>query len=510
MNALMTWFGVRSKAVVACALCYAVLVLVVAVVQPGSASTAIVVLFLAELLVSLVALVGGFVRARRSSGIERLTWCTMTGFAASTAAVLVISAAYQAQHGTAIPIPSFVDVFWLLSYSLGAAFALLVGFGGTSSLTRWRVLLDGSLIAVSVLFVSWALVLGPLYRTRGVDSVPDVVWLAYPVLDVVFVTVSLLAMRRPGGGRRPAVLLVACGALLLGIADSYVAATSQGTAPTPLAVAAYCIGIAATTLTVFLPGGIAVDGAEEPQSRTQLVLPYVPTTAALLIAVALALGGQDLDAGLVMLGATVLLLLLTRQFLALLDNFALAGRLAVTIAELERSQAELRYQAQNDPLTSLFNRRYMEAYLDRHDAAGPGRLAVLFLDLNDFKPANDRLGHDTGDAILVEVAVRLRRCVRNHDVLVRLGGDEFAVLLEDAGDDATVEALAARVSDDLRQVYEVNGHVVPLSASVGYAVQEGTEGFNELLRRADLAMYAAKRNGDTHLRFRQEAFSRQD
>jgi diguanylate cyclase (GGDEF)-like protein len=148
-----------------------------------------------------------------------------------------------------------------------------------------------------------------------------------------------------------------------------------------------------------------------------------------------------------------------------------------------------------DALTGLSNRRHFNEVLrDLTERATPAcRLAVLMIDLDRFKPINDTLGHAVGDAMLCLAAQRLRREIREEDLLARLGGDEFAILLPDSG---KAEALAARVADVLSRPFLVEGHIANIGASVGVArfPDHGTTA-NDLMRHADLALYSAKSFG---------------
>ena len=149
-------------------------------------------------------------------------------------------------------------------------------------------------------------------------------------------------------------------------------------------------------------------------------------------------------------------------------------------------------QATTDALTGLANR---SRFLERIEEAAQAPVSVLFLDLDGFKPINDRLGHQTGDEVLRVVARRLHGCLRPEDVLARYGGDEFGVLLADVATAPDAVAVARRMLDALRQPVTVAGHRLHISASIGIAVdQRGTLGVEALLDDADAAMYQAKRD----------------
>lgn len=160
-----------------------------------------------------------------------------------------------------------------------------------------------------------------------------------------------------------------------------------------------------------------------------------------------------------------------------------------------------------DPVTGLPDRSLFEIRLaqalrrvrrDRRDQ-GP---AVLFVDLDDFKAVNDSLGHASGDALLAAVGSRIRACTRPEDLLARVGGDEFAVLLPGASLPAA-SGVADRIVAALGEPFELRGSRVVIGCSVGSTAFDGSQGAGELLREADTAMYAAKRDGKgRHRHFR--------
>ena len=173
--------------------------------------------------------------------------------------------------------------------------------------------------------------------------------------------------------------------------------------------------------------------------------------------------------------------------------------------ERQRSERRLRRLALTDPLTGLPNRILFADRLDqavaraaRSSARGrkAPRLIVMFIDLDGFKPVNDALGHLAGDALLIEVARRLLEQIRGADTVARLGGDKFTVLCEGVQSTDGGMTLAHRFSRRLSEPYPVEGGVAEVSAAIGVAVAYPLqEGAGALLRRADAAMYAAKRAG---------------
>ena len=164
-----------------------------------------------------------------------------------------------------------------------------------------------------------------------------------------------------------------------------------------------------------------------------------------------------------------------------------------------RFQAQLAYQAAHDGLTGLYNRSVFHERLTQ--ALGRARrlstdVAVLYLDLDLFKPVNDHMGHEAGDTILAAVAARLLATVRVSDTVARMGGDEFALLLEDVVDPLAVEAVARRIVADLGAPVALAGGPTSVGVSIGIAY--GTNGAGDaesIIRDADLAMYRAKDAG---------------
>jgi diguanylate cyclase (GGDEF)-like protein len=184
-------------------------------------------------------------------------------------------------------------------------------------------------------------------------------------------------------------------------------------------------------------------------------------------------------------------------------GLAIGGTLAAEAAmalENARLYAELHHQAFHDALTGLANRDLfrdrVEHALTRRPGRAAGRVAVMFLDLDDFKTVNDSLGHAGGDQLLGAVAARVAGVLRPNDTAARLGGDEFAILLEDLRSEDEAGLVAQRLIDALRAPVRVGETAALVATSIGIAVSEpGGETVDQLLRNADFAMYRAKKLG---------------
>jgi diguanylate cyclase (GGDEF)-like protein/PAS domain S-box-containing protein len=168
------------------------------------------------------------------------------------------------------------------------------------------------------------------------------------------------------------------------------------------------------------------------------------------------------------------------------------------VTDSARIRQELERRATFDPLTGCHNRSSVLGALERELDGAPTCTGVIYVDLDGFKPVNDTLGHAAGDELLVLVAERLRQASRDRDVVGRIGGDEFIVVLRDISGPDTAITAAARIAERLCEGYDVAGERVKLGASIGVACSSGREvSSEELVRRADVAMYRSKEGGNS-------------
>ncbi len=229
-------------------------------------------------------------------------------------------------------------------------------------------------------------------------------------------------------------------------------------------------------------------GVQPVRRRSYSPLPYLAVAAVdgLLISVTVT---DDADETIVVAAAVLLpARVVVRQLIAFRDNSRLLERLD--------------HGATHDALTQLPNRARFQTRLNAALTAGGDRpVAVALIDLDDFKEVNDTLGHEVGDQLLIGVAQRLEGCIRVEDTVARLGGDEFVVVLDDA-DPQAADLAAERMTNALRQPVYADGHELPIRASIGIADGRTGDDASELLRHADIAMYAAKKlAGTAHLHY---------
>ena len=204
-------------------------------------------------------------------------------------------------------------------------------------------------------------------------------------------------------------------------------------------------------------------------------------------------------------GLTVWVLVQAEPFFD--DRQELSGYIgSVTdISQRKRSEEDIRRIAYYDALTKLPNRAFFLDQLRRMMASAKRaqrRMALLFCDMDNFKDINDSLGHDKGDMLLKAIAERLSACIREGDTLSRLGGDEFVLLLPSVQSDRDAVMVARKIKDQLARPFDLEGHEVYTSPSIGIAYfPEDGDTVNTLLKHADMAMYAAKSRGRNRYQF---------
>lgn len=371
---------------------------------------------------------------------------------------------------------------------------------------RLRTVLDAFIIGMALFTISWSTSINEITKAATDDTqlITLLVNLAYPCMDIVILTVVILNVSRRTG-QRSSLTALALGVGLITLSDGfYVYTQATGTFSSGSAIALGWIA-------GFGLIGCAASASPEPRSETRRratvgaptvpatrpvsILPYIPLVLALLVVGANRLGNDvDRVSGIALV--LTFLGVLARQYLTIRDNAALTQ-------SLQKRESELARQAFQDILTGLPNRalfidRATHALEQHRRSLRP--LALMFVDLDDFKAVNDTLGHPVGDQLVVRVAERLRGAIRSSDTVARFGGDEFAVLAE--GEDTDAVELGSRLVESLRSPFTLGKEQLSIGASIGIAdvaADQLTPTLDELFSRADIAMYAAKRAGKGQL-----------
>jgi diguanylate cyclase (GGDEF)-like protein len=379
-------------------------------------------------------------------------------------------------NDVALSFPSAADIGYLLFCPLAV---LAIGFAirrelRNASVTVWLDSGLGALGAASVL----AVILDRLFTLASGKQLAGGVALLYPILDLLMIAAIAGIAAREGRHLPRYWLLFLAGLIFFAAADLLTALalfsntyTAGGTVD-----ALWPIGLA-----LFSLWARAEPSTAARQDRpVPLVLPGIATVAGMVVLIA---ATRIHESGLAIV-------------LASLTQFASAARTQAAYRQLRRL-ADLRRQATTDELTGMPNRRAFYADANARLLEDTPQ-ALLLLDLDRFKEVNDSLGHHVGDQLLIEIAVRLREQLRDDDLLARLGGDEFAVLLKAPTRDHA-DAVAVKLRAAIAMPCTLEGIALRTDVSIGlcFAPEHGNE-VSVLLRRADIAMYQAKRARNGH------------
>lgn len=438
--------------------------------------------------IGLVFAAGCAVQAARSAtGRRRHGWVALVtallGWALGEAIWAVYDVRPESEHAAH---PAVADGV-LVMYPIGVLAALLLLSTGSHRIP-WRVVLDAAIVATSLFVVSWAFVLDKQLR-EGSEARPAT--LTHVSMDVAVLTVSILMLSRVRSGGRTSLSLLAGGTTIIGVADivmlflTGIGTNHPGELADVVRVAAVgMLALAALSSVNEIP---TASSRDQITSRMRLWLPYLPLALAFAVelrALGAAEEGPMLAAMGVLVGAV-----LVRQFVVLVEN----QRLLTDVAQ----------EAFRDSLTGLANRTHFLHRLEQavvNQRRNAATVAVLCLDLDNFKSVNDALGHPAGDELLTRVADRLTTAVGQAGTVARLGGDEFAVLIEEPVEES--QATAHRVLESFSTAIVIDGVPLAVRPSIGFTVATATSNctVDELLRHADLAMYAAKREGGQCIR----------
>jgi diguanylate cyclase len=382
------------------------------------------------------------------------------------------------EHMASPPIPSFSDVLWIALYP--ASYIGLVMLARESGrATPSGVWLDGVIAGFGFAALGAAVVFRPVLESATGSWAAIVTNLAYPIADLLLAALVLGLFAVRGGRLDRRWWMLGAGFMLLYVADSvYVLRVASGVVHAGLLQNIfYLSGVALLALAAWQPQRPAPVWRAERGSVLVLPATFVVTAVAVL------LYDHFSPVGTLALGLATLTLL------------AAMARISLTFREV-RAFAVTRHEATTDDLTELPNRRHFLRTVDRAidtARADGGTLALLIIDLDQFKKLNDSLGHHAGDLLLRQIGPRVGAVLRDQDMLARLGGDEFGVLLSAPCAESAALSVASRVGEVLHQAFEVEGLQLHIAASVGIALFPlHSQDAPTLLRHADIAMYQAK------------------
>lgn len=420
----------------------------------------------------ILATLGCLGRARRDRR-DRVAWM-LFGLGIGLWTVAAISRNLFFDGTSDRPVPAWIDPLFLALYPCAFIGLLLVI---RARLRRFNQLplLDGLAGVLAVVALSLAFFHQSFQDGTGADTLETVVLLSYPIGDLLLVALIAILLRIDGMRRDGPWILIGAGFALFAIADIVFALLAPG--DEAVVAPLWAVWMFATLLIVSGTWRDDRDMREATPGHTQLILPFVLTTAVIVILVA----GQSRD------------LLPAAIWFALAAFVVVVIRLIISAFENKKMFDE-RDRGMVDELTGLASRRQVNEWLQRlpSDGPGPAKL-ILIINLARFKELNAALGPRVGDEILSVVGTRLNRTVGDDGDLGRLGGDEF-ILITDAGEGRrSPDGRAAAISAALAAPMRVDGLQVHVDAYVGAVVRSdpAQEGL-ELVRRADLAVRKAK------------------
>ncbi|MHA0286887.1 putative bifunctional diguanylate cyclase/phosphodiesterase [Mycobacterium sp. C3-094] len=419
--------------------------------------------------------------ARSASGRLRRAWSLMTAALAAWTLGDATWFVYEVILRQEVPVPSLADGFYVVFAAL-ATVAMTQFVAEPLRQSRLRIVLDSITVTLCLFLLAWILVLDDVYSAYREDRAAIIVAFLYPAADIVMLTIAVVTLMRTTGGQRVAISLLAAAITVMAVADSaYAGMVAQDTYRSgDLIDAAWAwaaaLFAAAAVISRAAPSARA-PGLPSP-SKASVWLPFIPLLLAGTIGPMLIMSGLER-----VLVPAIVAAVCVRQSIAAWEN-----RRLITAAVDHALQ---------DPLTGLanptmFGERLAHAMLLR--ARIDRSVAVLALDLDDFRLINENLGHDTADRLLVDVGRRLTAAVRPGDTVARIAGDEFAILLEGPYD-ASAE-VAQKVSAAFDVPFTVDGQDILLRPSIGVTVASMTEPdlvADTVQRRAVIAMQAAKR-----------------
>ncbi|HEX6291050.1 MAG TPA: bifunctional diguanylate cyclase/phosphodiesterase [Herpetosiphonaceae bacterium] len=418
---------------------------------------------------------------------------------------------YELVLGIESPFPSLADALYLVGYLSLIAGMLLLVHRRMRREDRGSVI-DATIVAVSIGILGWVYLMEPYTRNPALTLAEQFVSMAYPLLDICLVAIIVNLLLSPGPHPRSYIFLAWSFSLILLTDVVYAIMQLNRTYATGSIVdfgwlLAYVgFGVAALHPSMHSLAEPAPTPKVKITRQRFVLLAAASLLGPTVLAVEIA-RGRPIWVPVIVGGSAVLFLLALARMHNLVQILkATMEQLETTLSSLkiavqnyQQVEALLSHQAFHDSLTNLPNRALFKDRLQRalaHTQRHQQSLAVLFLDLDEFKYINDRFGHKTGDALLIMMSERLQASLRAEDTAARLGGDEFTVLLEELPDIHGAVMVAERIIGELDKPFVVGDQTFFVTASIGITWSAtGQEHADELLRQADVAMYRAKSLG---------------
>jgi diguanylate cyclase len=440
--------------------------------------------------VGLLSLIGTIVGMQRRQASERAPWIL---FALGQASFLTADLTYywQETHSKQVPFPSISDGFYLLMYPLVIGGLTVMIRKNSNQSKDWASLIDAGIFGIALFSVLWVLVMDSYVPIAGQATAERFISLSYPVMDlaVLFVAIRLAVILQR---RNHSLMLLIAALFSLVIADvQYGVLNAANGFQTGGVVDAFWLGF----YVLFALAALSPSTATEVRSRLSQIERITNLRLALMFLATLTVPFIDLfwgnqqDRYVTLTSSGVLFALMLARVMGL-------------VRTVEQGRELLHQEARHDPLTGLANRTQFTEQTTSVLSSAATSVAILMIDLDDFKAVNDSMGHEAGDFVLKEVSDRVSKCVRESDVVARLGGDEFAVLITKMIDRQDAANTASRIIRALDEPISILDRQVRVGASVGVAVQSLEHSdVQSLLRGADVAMYLAKREGKGRYEF---------
>ncbi|WP_158318636.1 EAL domain-containing protein [Halalkalibacter akibai] len=425
---------------------------------------------------------------------------------------------YEVIVGIEAPFPSVADFFWVVMILFLLLSFLSILYKNRKNVSFVQVTYDALIILIVVTAISWEFILQPIIEySLSYNILFLIVGISYPIGDLVLFFLLLCVFNTINFKMSSNVMrLLLIGVFAFLAADTlYLYLQSREIYYTGhLIDILWALGLLLIGFTSFYSQDLVIvanSGDHSTHTRSFLSFRlWLPNLGVILLFAFIIKSGNSFNT--ITVGCMIsTLLIIIRQVHTLMQNHTLMTELENKVYQrtkqlneknqkLEESLEQIEYLANHDHLTGLPNRRFFEEQLSKaiEEENKNQKLALLFLDLDRFKSVNDTLGHKIGDMLLVQATKRIKLCVGDEGLICRQGGDEFLIFLKNTSSQE-IAALSERLLISLRSVFQIENHELFISTSVGASLfPDHGKQLEVLTSKADVAMYAAKKNSGDH------------